>query len=73
MGGLRTLGGRITVIVTGTFSYFPRTFTLLHSDNGLNGTEFQTESITLPGGQCISADIQYDTNDVNLVLTSTCG
>jgi hypothetical protein len=72
-GGVATLGGRITVIVTGTFSYFPRTFTLLHSDNGLNGTEFLYESITLPGGQCISADIQYDTNDVNLVLTSTCG
>jgi len=71
-GGNAYLGGRITVNVTGTFSYFPRTFTLLHADNGLNDTEFLYESITLPGGQCISAEIQYDTNDVNLVLTSTC-
>lgn len=71
-GGSAHLGGRITVKVTGTFSYFPRTFTLLHADNGLNDTEFQYESISLPGGQCISAEIQYDTNDVNLVLTSTC-
>lgn len=72
-GGLADLGGRLTVIITGTFTYFPRTFTLLHADAGLGDTKFAFESISLPpGGGCISAEIQYDTNDVNLVLTSSC-
>jgi hypothetical protein len=69
-GGNATLGGRVTVIITGTFTYFPRSFTLLHADAGLGTTTFAYESITAPG--CISAAINYDANNVNLVLTSSC-
>ena len=68
-GGVATLGGLVTVNVTGTFS-LPRTCTLLHAEAGLNSTMFANESITLPG--CMAAVISYDAHDVTLTLTSTC-
>ena len=71
-GGTATLGGRITVLMSGTFTSLPATYNLLHSETGLNSTTFDTESITLPGGGCIAAEISYDTHDVNLVVSTSC-
>ena len=71
-GGDVKLGGRVTVIVTGTYSSLPRDFTLLHADASLDGTTFDSESISAPG--CIAAEIDYDydNNNVNLHLSSSC-
>ena len=70
-GGNATLGGRVTVLMSGTFTSLPATYTLLHTAAGRGTSEFETESITLPGG-CVAADIVYDTYDVKLNVTTTC-
>jgi hypothetical protein len=69
-GGLATLGGRLTVIMTGTFT--PGTsFTLLHADAGRTNT-FASYSIIPPhGGPCFTAVPSYDTYNVYLNL-QTC-
>ena len=69
-GGLATLGGRITVIMTGNFTA-GMSFTLLYADAGRNNTMFASESIMRPsGGPCFTPKINYDANRVKLDLLS---
>jgi T5SS/PEP-CTERM-associated repeat protein len=73
LAGMVTLGGRITVIVTGTFTV-GQSFTLLHAENGRGTTKFASTSIiSLSGsGSCLVPMIEYTANDVNLVIVNTC-
>ena len=48
-GGLVTLGGRITVVMTGAFTV-GQYFTLLHAQNGRSGTKFAFQSIMFMSG-----------------------
>jgi hypothetical protein len=75
-GGQATLGGRVTVIMTGTFTV-GTSFTLLHADAGRFGTTFAFTSIMFlsGGGNPICPVIVYhdDPNtgsDVTLKITS---
>jgi len=72
-GGNVTLGGRLTVVMSGTFTA-GMGFNLVHADAGLNHTMFASTSfISLsPSGGCLNPTIQYTANDVNLVIVSTC-
>lgn len=72
-GGHATLGGRLSVTMTGTFTP-DTTFTLLHADVERFGV-FQSESIKYPTDQCFFPVIQYDANNVYLYLkpTADCG
>ena len=67
-GGVATLGGRITVIMTGNFTA-GMSFTLLYADDGRNN-KFDTESIIRPGSPCFTPQINYDENRVKLDLAS---
>jgi T5SS/PEP-CTERM-associated repeat protein len=70
-GGLATLGGRVTVIMTGSGFTSGMSFSLLYADAGRNGTMFAFESITPPvGGPCFTPVIHYETNRVKLDLMS---
>ena len=74
-GGSAHLDGRVTVIMTGTFTAGTLITGLVHADASLNGTTFRFESIIPPsGGPCINPEIQYDyvLNNVNLYIKS-CG
>jgi T5SS/PEP-CTERM-associated repeat protein len=70
-GGAATLGGRVTVAMTGG-GFTPNTsFTLLHADAGRNNTTFDFESITYDSGPydpCIAPSISYDANNVYLTV-----
>jgi hypothetical protein len=66
--GQVTLGGRLTVIISGTFNQ-GQTFTLLHADGGrLNGSTFASTSIIDNGTGCYVPTIVYDdvAHNVNL-------
>lgn len=77
LGGWVTLGGRITVIMTGTFTV-GQSFTLLHAETGRQGSQFATQSILFlsGGGPPICPLIAYvddpihGTSDVVLRITS---
>jgi T5SS/PEP-CTERM-associated repeat protein len=68
-GGAATLTGRLKVTMTGTFTA-GTTYTLLHADGGLGGTQFLSVSITYPTNQCFTPVVTYDTNNVILTLVS---
>ncbi|HEX7517979.1 MAG TPA: hypothetical protein VF345_11925 [Chthoniobacterales bacterium] len=71
-GGQVTLGGRITVIMSGSFTQGSR-FTLVHAAGGRNHTRFRFYSIiSLSGssGSCITPTITYDDYNVYLSLES---
>jgi|GEM_PF-2430811 len=76
-GGLVTLGGRVTVIITGTFTP-PVSFTLLHADKGRGDhTKFLYQSIIFKAPNCVTAAISYHDNldlssDVNLDIFTSC-
>jgi hypothetical protein len=76
-GVLATLGGRVTVIITGTFTP-PVSFTLLHATAGRGGTKFPFQSIMFKNAPpCVSAAISYHDNvdgssDVNLDIFTSC-
>jgi hypothetical protein len=75
-GGLATLGGRVTVIITGTFTP-PVSFTLLHAVAGRSGTKFGSQSIMFKAPPCVSPAISYHDNvdgssDVNLDIFTSC-
>jgi VCBS repeat-containing protein len=57
-----SLGGRLSVTMTGDFSSAPRRFTLLHADTfDVNHSKFDSQSITYPTGQgCWIPQITYD-------------
>jgi T5SS/PEP-CTERM-associated repeat protein len=65
-GGVATLDGQITVIMTGNFTA-GMSFTLLYADDGVKN-KFQTESIIRPGSPCFTPQINYDENRVKLDL-----
>lgn len=69
--GSAMLGGRLTVVMTGTFT--PGTsFTLLHAEAGLNETRFPSVSIiSLGSGGGFNPVINYDANNVYLYLSPT--
>lgn len=69
LAGNAYLGGRLSVTVTGTVT---GTLLLLHAGASLNETFFNTESITTPA--CLQGEIKYDYegNNVNLLLSTTC-
>jgi hypothetical protein len=75
-GGV-TLGGRVTVIVSGTFTP-PASFRLLRAVAGRNHTVFASESIMFMNAPpCISAGISYHDNvdgssDVNFDIFRSC-
>lgn len=55
------LGGRLSVIMTGTFPGDTTRYTLLHADGGLpNNTTFQSVSIKYPTNQGFTPHITYD-------------
>jgi hypothetical protein len=65
--GHATVDGRLSVILTGTFTP-ATTFTLLHADAGRLGT-FHSSSIKYnPSAQCFTPIITYDANNVYLYL-----
>ena len=66
-----TLGGRLSVTMTGTFTP-GTTYTLLHCDGPRNGT-FSSTSITYPTNQCFTPVITYDAHNVYLNLLSCAG
>jgi hypothetical protein len=63
------LGGRLTVMMAGTFTP-GSTFTLVHADGGLLNSTFASESIILSPslGPCMTPTITYDANNVYLYL-----
>ena len=69
--GAASLTGKLKVRMTGTFTP-GTTYTLLHADNGLNGTTFLFVSISYPTNQCFNPVVTYDANNVYLNLQSTC-
>jgi hypothetical protein len=71
-GGQVTIGGRITVIMSGSLTQ-GSTFTLLHADGGRNNSHFFFTSIINNGTGCFTPTIVYVDNidgssDVNLYL-----
>jgi T5SS/PEP-CTERM-associated repeat protein len=66
-GGGASLTGKLKVTMTGTFTP-GTTYTLLHADNGLNGTTFSSVSISYPTGQCFTPVVSYDANNIYLYL-----
>ena len=69
VSGTATLDGRLSVIMTGTFT--PGTqFTLLHADSGLdpNHNRFASVSITYPPVPTYTPVITYDAHNVYLYL-----
>src|SRR5205823_5131355 len=73
-GGHATLGGRLTVIMSDTFTP-GMSFILVHTDAGLGTTEFRSYSIMSPSnGTCVVPRIAYPVDNdnirrnVNLVL-----
>jgi T5SS/PEP-CTERM-associated repeat protein len=70
VSGTATLGGRVSVTMTGTFT--PGTqFTLLHA--GVRIGTFGSQSINFPTGQGFTPVIRYDANNVYLYLTPNTG
>jgi hypothetical protein len=66
VSGTVTLGGRLSVTMTGTFT--PGTqYTLLHASVARNGT-FGSQSITYPTNQCFTPVITSDAHNVYLNL-----
>ncbi len=61
-----TLGGRLSVTMTGTFTPGAR-YTLLHCDGPRNGT-FGSQSINYPTNQCFTPVITYDAHNAYLDL-----
>jgi len=72
ISGTATLGGRLSVTMTGTFTC-GTTYTLLTASGGRGTTKFQSYSITFPPGQNFSPQITYDTNHVYLYLACNTG
>jgi T5SS/PEP-CTERM-associated repeat protein len=71
-GGNAYLGGRLTVVMSGTFTA-GMGFNLLHADTSRIGF-FQHESIISlsPLGGCLTPRIEYTAHDVNLLIVNTC-
>jgi T5SS/PEP-CTERM-associated repeat protein len=67
VSGAASLTGRLKVTMTGTFT-LGTTYTLLHAENGLGNTQFQSYSISYPTCHCFTPVIQYDAHNVNLYL-----
>jgi hypothetical protein len=70
-GGRALLTGKLKVRMTGTFTP-GTTYTLLHADNGLNGTQFSSYSINYPTNQCFTPVVTYDASNVYLYLQPNC-
>ena len=66
-GGQVTLGGRVTVIMIGTFTP-GSTFTLLHADGGRNNSTFAYTTILSIGSGCYTPTIVYDDTNKNVNL-----
>jgi T5SS/PEP-CTERM-associated repeat protein len=72
ISGTATLGGRLSVTMTGTFTC-GTTYTLLTADGSRRETTFSSYSIKFPTGQNFSPQITYDTNHVYLYLACNTG
>jgi T5SS/PEP-CTERM-associated repeat protein len=72
ISGTASLGGRLSVTMTGTFTP-GTTYTLLHAAAGRGNTFFSSVSITFPPGQGFTPQIIYDTNNVKLNLVANTG
>ena len=72
ISGIASLGGRLSVTMTGTFTP-GTTYTLLHAAAGRGNTFFLSVSITFPPGQGWNPVIIYDANNVKLNLASITG
>lgn len=65
VSGAATLTGRISVTMTGDFSFAPTRYTLLRATNGVSGS-FSVVSIKYPTGETWAPRITYDANNVYL-------
>lgn len=71
-GGTARLGGRVTVIINGTFTP-PASFTLLHAEVARINQFNSVSIISLSGGSsCIIPTIDYDDNNVFLRFVDSC-
>ncbi len=66
LGGTANLGGTLTVMMTGHFTVGP-SFRLLHTENGLGGTQFQQYSFVSTGNpECVTPAITYPIDNDNV-------
>ena len=71
-GGTALLGGRLTVVGSGTFTA-GMSFTLLHAETQRIGTFFSWSFISKSGlGSCLKATLEYTAQDVILHIVNTC-
>ena len=75
VSGMASLDGRLSVIMTGTFTCGTTRYTLPHASGGLSGTEFASVSIRYPTNQGFVPHITYDGDYVylDLVFNNPCG
>ena len=70
--GDATLAGRLTVVLSGTFTEGMQPATLVHADGGTIGFFTSYSFISLNPLGCLKPIITYDAHNVILSLVSTC-